>query len=220
MIDGSAVEVPLQARRLVALVALHDGWLHRSVAAGTLWAEATSVGAGAKLRNALWRARSTFADLITSQSDHLRLGASVEVDVDQVERWAGRDGPPVAGPIPDRDVVRLLGRDLLPTWDEDWLLMERERVRQVRLHALERLSRLHRERGCFSLAVSAALAAVIVEPLRESAQRELIESHLAEGNRSEAIRQYRSYQNLLRVELGAEPSDRLQRVIAEPSLHG
>jgi hypothetical protein len=30
--------------------------------------------------------------------------------------------------------------DLLPAWDEDWVLIERERIRQLRTHALNALS--------------------------------------------------------------------------------
>ena len=56
------------------------------------------------------------------------------------------------------------------------------------------------------LAVEAGLAAVAAEPLRESAHRALIAAHLAEGNRSEAMRQFEFYRMLLGKELGLEPS--------------
>ena len=49
----------------------------------------------------------------------------------------------------------------------------------------------------FGPALEAALAAVAGEPLRESAHRVLIKAHLAEGNVSEAIRQYHFYRTLL-----------------------
>ena len=57
------------------------------------------------------------------------------------------------------------------------------------------------------------MAAVAAEPLRESAQRALIRAHLAEGNRSEALRQYRSYESLLRDELGLEPTSDLKALV-------
>jgi DNA-binding SARP family transcriptional activator len=46
---------------------------------------------------------------------------------------------------------------------------------------------------------------VSAEPLRESAQRVLIDAHLAEGNWIEGRRAYESYRELLRRELDAEP---------------
>jgi DNA-binding SARP family transcriptional activator len=54
--------------------------------------------------------------------------------------------------------------------------------------------------------VEAALEAVTVEPLRESAHAALIRAHLAEGNRAEAARQFQQLRQLLRKELDEEPS--------------
>jgi DNA-binding SARP family transcriptional activator len=84
--------------------------------------------------------------------------------------------------------------------------MERERVRQRILHALEALSEWLAAAGRFADAVEAAMLATSAEPLRESAQRALIRAHAAEGNLTEARRSYRSYQDLLRRELGVAPS--------------
>jgi hypothetical protein len=61
--------------------------------------------------------------------------------------------------------------DLLPGWYDDWALIERERVRQRLLHALEALSRQLAQTGRCAEAVDAAMMAVAAESLRESAQR-------------------------------------------------
>ncbi|WP_086663427.1 bacterial transcriptional activator domain-containing protein [Lentzea kentuckyensis] len=42
--------------------------------------------------------------------------------------------------------------------------------------------------------------------MRESAHRTLVEPHLADGNPAQAVRQYQSYRELLRAQLGLEPS--------------
>jgi DNA-binding SARP family transcriptional activator len=96
--------------------------------------------------------------------------------------------------------------DLLPGWYDDWALIERERLRQRTLHALEALSKHLSRAGRFADAVEAAILAVTAEPLRESAQRVLIEAHLAEGNLVEARRGYQAYRDLVNRELGVEPS--------------
>jgi DNA-binding SARP family transcriptional activator len=106
-----------------------------------------------------------------------------------------------------------LGRELLPDWTEDWVLLERERWRQVSLHALENLCRHLVKMRRFGAAIQAGLAAVSLEPLRESAQRALIEAHVAEGNRCEAIRQYRQYESLLQRELDLSPSTELAGLV-------
>ena len=96
-------------------------------------------------------------------------------------------------------------QDLLPGWDDDWLLLERERVRQIHLHALEALSTRLRVSGRFGRAIEAALAAVAAEPLRESAHNALMAAHLGEGNIAEAHRQYRRYERILWDELRLSP---------------
>ena len=57
--------------------------------------------------------------------------------------------------------------------------------------------------------MEAAIAAIAAEPLRESAQRALIEAHLGEGNWVEAHRGFVTYRDLLRRELGVSPSHEL-----------
>ncbi|UMG91521.1 bacterial transcriptional activator domain-containing protein [Nocardioides sp. TF02-7] len=103
--------------------------------------------------------------------------------------------------------------DLLPDWDEEWLAMERESFRQLRLHALERVAAESCDRGRFTDALSAGLCAVRSEPLRESAHRTVIAVHLAEGNFAEALRQYDGYRRLLAHELGLPPSPAIDRML-------
>ncbi|HEY6203669.1 MAG TPA: bacterial transcriptional activator domain-containing protein [Candidatus Limnocylindria bacterium] len=91
----------------------------------------------------------------------------------------------------DDDDVRhaLTGGELLADWCDEWVLLERERLRQLRLHALEVLTQRLVTVGRYADAMEVALAALRSEPLRESAHRAVISVHLAEGNRSEALRQ-------------------------------
>ncbi|MFN0282850.1 MAG: BTAD domain-containing putative transcriptional regulator, partial [Kineosporiaceae bacterium] len=99
--------------------------------------------------------------------------------------------------------------DLLPGWYDDWTILERERLRQRVLHALEAQSRILSARGLHADAVDAALAAVRAEPLRESAQRTLIEAYLSEDNWVEARRTLDGYHDLLHRELSVSPSTEL-----------
>ena len=59
-----------------------------------------------------------------------------------------------------------------------------------------------------------ATTAVGVEPLRESAQRVLIEAHLAGGNFVEARRMYMAYHEMLGAELGLSPSVELAEIVS------
>jgi DNA-binding SARP family transcriptional activator len=53
------------------------------------------------------------------------------------------------------------------------------------------------------------------EPLRESPYRLLIETHIAEGNYSEAVQTYQSYRTLLDRELGVAPSPAIRALIRD-----
>jgi DNA-binding SARP family transcriptional activator len=96
--------------------------------------------------------------------------------------------------------------ELLPGWYDEWVIFERERIRQRMMHALEVLSRLLRIHGRYGEAIDAAMDAVAVEPLRESAHRALAEAHFAEGNYGEARGAFLRYREITRRELGIEPS--------------
>ena len=104
--------------------------------------------------------------------------------------------------------------DLLPDWSDEWLVMERESYRQLRLHALERLSETLREMGQHASALMAALSAVRADPLRESAHRQVIAVHLAEGNAAEALWQYHAYRRLLALEVEQEHQEVNELVVA------
>src|SRR5204863_6867755 len=93
--------------------------------------------------------------------------------------------------------IAALSSDLLPDWYEDWVVIEAEDWRQLRLHALEALAVKLTTTGRFGDAIEAARAAIKADPLRESAYATLIRVHLAEGNQSEALDTFAFYRDLL-----------------------
>jgi DNA-binding SARP family transcriptional activator len=214
--------VPLiwSAQRLVAFLALQDRPLSRSYVAEVLWPETTTIRANANLRSALWRTQRSCRPLVAASSQHLAIASGVRVDVRaavvRAHRLLGQATP---GEDLGADLRADLSADLLPEWDgdDDWVVVERERYLQLRLHALEAMCVRLAEEGRYGEAVEAGLAAVRAEPLRESAHHALIRVHLAEGNRWEAVRQYSRCRRLLLDELGLEPSDALRDLLPAPS---
>lgn len=211
--DGDLVRLPSSAQKLVAFLALHDRPLQRAFVAGTLWLDSSDGRAGASLRSALWRLRQPRVRVVDDTPWRLSLAPSVRVDLRDVTAIAERllqEGEVPTGFLAFRAAM---SSDLLPDWYEDWVFAERERFRQLRMHALETLCRKLTLCGRLAEAVDAGLASVAVEPLRESGQRALIAAHLAEGNRHEALRQYNSYRALLLRELGIAPSPQMEKLI-------
>jgi DNA-binding SARP family transcriptional activator len=204
--SGDVLEMGVNGRRIFALLALR-GRCDRPYLAGTLWPECSEAHAQGNLRATLSRLhrRNLAGPLACSTGGVLALRPDVEVDVHSVLAVARGvlDGDRTA----PRAAVRVLAcEDLLLGWYDDWVLLERERLRQLRLHALEQLSARLLAGGDVARAAEAALEAVAVEPLRETAHAALIRAHLAEGNRAEATRQLQRLTALLRKELGEQPS--------------
>jgi len=214
-LDGRRREVPEGSKRLLAFVALRRGRVERRHAAGALWPSGDDMRAAGNLRSALWRLRGAGIDVLVADKWSLLLSTEVVVDVHVVCGWADRliDGTAQGDDLAaSPSWVEAL--DLLPGWYDDWALIERERLRQRTLHALEALSKRLSLAGRFADAIEAAMLAVNAEPLRESAQRALIKAHLAEGNVVEARRSYQVYRELVGRELGVEPSKDLLTLLS------
>ncbi len=212
--SGRRCNVPEGSKRLLAYVALHGGRVDRRMAAGTLWPEGADERAAGNLRSALWRLKGVGIDLLEADKVVLTLHPETVVDVQALCDWAAR----VIEHRASASDLRILGwdpeaADILPGWYDDWVICERERIRQRLLHGLEAVSRELVRRGRAGDAVEAAMNAVRFEPLRESAQQTLVEAHLAEGNYVEALRAFRSYARLLRHELGIEPGQALSELV-------
>jgi DNA-binding SARP family transcriptional activator len=202
---GRTVAVGSGGQRLLAYLAVAGRTVRRSVLAGTLALEAGEAQAAARLRSALWRLpRPDGTALVEVSARQVRLARAVQVDYRLTEQAADCGGADLG----------VLGEDLLPDWDDDWVVIERERYRQIRLHALEQACVRHRDAGRYDLSLRAGLLAVGGEPLRESAHRRVIETHLAEGNPAEALRQYDTFRRLLRAELGLPPSPAIRALVA------
>jgi DNA-binding SARP family transcriptional activator len=208
------IEIPESSARLLAFVALHRGGVQRRSTAGILWPTGGDARAAGNLRTALWRLNATLPELVLADKNTLLLASDAAVDVELISAWAIRL---ITGDVCVGDLGVVPGDletlDLLPGWYDDWALIERERFRHRVLHGLEALSRAQRRQGQWAQAVESALTVVSADPLRESAQRVLIEAHLAEGNLAEARRSFEVYRELLRRELGVEPAHDLASLV-------
>lgn len=211
---GSPVSLPLSAQRVMAFLALNARPQLRAYVAGTLWIDSSEQHSSGSLRSALWRLQRPGHRVVEMQGEHISLTREVEVDVRRVEVVARRlMVDPESTSAGDLEVLTC-GGELLPGWYDDWILVERERVRQLRLHALETMCLRFVQQGRWSEAVLAGLAAVEGEPLRESAHRALIQAYLAEGNCGEAVRQYRFCEWVFQRELGIRPSDQVSELVS------
>jgi len=191
------VRLPLPARRLIAYLALNGAPIARGVASAALWPDCPDDVGRANLRRAIWNVPEGW---IVSTGVELALDA--DTDLAEAEAAAGRA---IGGNELGLADIKLLSSDILPGWHEEWVLADQERFRLLRVEALEAACRTMIASNQFVLATQAGSAALAAEPLRESAAEALIEAHLAQNNRYEAVRCYRSLSERLKVELGVNP---------------
>ena len=214
------VDATPSVQRLVAYIALQGGSVARSRVARELWPEASLDQGAANLRSALWRTRRT-GPLVRPGSSVLRLGPQVGVDVHRL--WEGPVGSAAAGgPAAGGDgaaggagvaPASRFDLELLPEWADDWVTVERERLRLLELQQLDDQMTTLVARGRVAEALDTALRAIRLEPLRESSHQAVIRIFLEAGNRSAALSHYHGFVALLRDELGLGPDPRTTALV-------
>jgi DNA-binding SARP family transcriptional activator len=210
--NGASDPAPRGVQRLVARLGLSQRPA-RTAVAGQLWPDVPEAHAHGSLRSALWRVQRLAPGLVQVSGDSLSLAEAVRVDVRELIVWARHVFDPAIR-VEDLSTTDLPVRcELLPGWYDDWVLLERERLRQLHMHALEALADRLAAAGRYGEAIQAAHAAVAAEPLRESAHRSVIRIHLAEGNVVEAVRTFETFQAMLSDELGVVPTRRMRELV-------
>jgi hypothetical protein len=204
--DGAAVPLGVDSRRLVAYLAVHPRPQEHATLAADLW---PGVPAAAGQRLLAEAATAVGIPTLFTDGDltgPLSLAADVHIDLNDALGLVRALPEIPAGDSPD---IALLSADILPGWTATWIAVERERFRQLRLHALEERSLRLSAAGRHADAVALAELAVKAAPSRESARRALIEAHLAQGNIAAAVAEYDAYVELLRSSVGGPASNGL-----------
>jgi DNA-binding SARP family transcriptional activator len=194
-VEGAPVALSVDARRLVAYLAVHHRPQARASLAADLW---PGVAGERPLADAV-AAIDVPGLLDESGAGVLALAPEVTVDLAEAMQLIRALPSMPAGTAVDTSV---LTADILPGWSAAWLEIERERFRQLRLYAIEERSQRLITAGRFDDAVAMAKVAVRTAPSRESARRALIEAYVAQGDLAAAVNEYDEYQELLRSSLG------------------
>jgi DNA-binding SARP family transcriptional activator len=203
-----------RAESLLAYLLLHrEAPQPRQRLAFLLWPDSTEQQARTNLRHVLHNLRRALPEsdrfldvrprtLQWRADDTFWLDvAAFEDAVARAERSAGE-----ADLAAMREAVEVYAGDLLDGCYDEWLLGERERLRQRYLRALERLTALLEARGDSVQAIVYAERLLRHDPLHEETYRLLMRLHDAQGDRARALRIYHVCAATLERELGIEPS--------------
>ncbi|HMA14832.1 MAG TPA: LysR substrate-binding domain-containing protein [Kiloniellaceae bacterium] len=211
--DGRAIALAgRKDRALLGYLAATAGTAcPRERLAALLWGDSAEPQARDSLKQALLRLRRALAPasetLLTSTRQSVVLDVKdVTVDVAAFERSL-RDG----GVEALEHALALYQGDLLEGLDvpqagfEDWLAVERQRLRGLAIDGATVLMAQAMEERRWDRAHAAARRLLSLEPLHEAACRTLMQVHSARGERAQALKLFDSLRERLRRELAVAP---------------
>jgi DNA-binding SARP family transcriptional activator len=212
-LEGQSIQwTTTQSRDLLFCLLQYPHGLRKEEVGGIFWPDHPPHKLDGIFRSTLYRLRrSVFRESVIFvegmyrfnwDSDYWYDVQSFENLLDRADRAPGAEQ---ASELLDA-ALSLYKGDYLEDVYADWCSLERERLRERRLDALQALAGLYAGRGKLQQAVTEYEHLVAQDPYREPAHRELMRCHFRLGNRVAAIRQYQSCIQILREDLGLSPT--------------
>lgn len=211
--NGMLLPLPASsdARHLLAYLLVQRRPQARLTLLGQLRPELAEDDARRALRQALWQIKRVLPDLLSADAEQVWLTDPDSLHIDSVEfeslvrPYLARGGTWTAAAQDLSRAIALYQNDLLEGYYDDWVILERERLRELYLQALECLTQALKATLRYEQALQIALRLAGADPLRESAHREIMRLHHYLGNPAAALRQYETCRQVLQRELGLDP---------------
>jgi predicted ATPase/DNA-binding SARP family transcriptional activator len=171
-----------------------------------LWPESSETQARTNLRKLLHQVRHDFPGVghfvdLDAKDLEWHENSQFTLDVVEFENAARRGG------IADLErALEIYRGDLLPNCYDDWVQPERERLRHLFSEALEQLTELREAQRDYRAAIGVVLHMLHHDPLHEETWRRLIRLYALSGDRALALKTYQDCAEVLKRELGVEPS--------------
>ncbi len=192
---------------LLAYLVLHrDAPQVRQHLAFCLWPDLREERARPNLRKLYYQLHQALpqADLFLradAQTIQWRADGPFSLDLATFERAASNPDSVAAW----QQAIDVYSGDLLPSCYDDWVMPERERLRQMLLETMERLLQWAEAKRDYQAAIGYAQRLLQRDPLREDIHRRLISLHALNDDRAMALRAYHTCASILQRELGVEP---------------
>jgi DNA-binding SARP family transcriptional activator len=210
-IFDDAVEVRLRSREwtlpLLAYLLMHRGEvIPRRRLAFLMWPDESEEDALTKLRQNLHRLSRVLPEApagtpwVSGGSHTISWNCSTPFAIDVAEYERLRTETATL----EQAVEHYTG-DFLAELDEDWIAIERERLRRLYHADLGTLIRKHRSRRSFDRAIHYAGLLLVSDPWHEEALRALLSARYESGDASGALAEFDAFARRLRAEMDAEP---------------
>jgi SARP family transcriptional regulator, regulator of embCAB operon len=207
------VQLVSRQQRLITALALY-GPRNRSYIAGLLWPDSPEARALESLRVSVHLISRQTPGLLVNGGPVLSLTESLAIDLQECVERVRKCEQSGANAAEDICFSRLRHAELLPGWYEDWVILEQNRLRNLRLRAFVGHAGRWLEQGDFEDAAEAARSALELEPLQEFSVGLLMRAELKLGNRAAALRTFEDFKGRLAAELGVGPSAGLAQLAA------
>jgi DNA-binding SARP family transcriptional activator/Flp pilus assembly protein TadD len=201
------------AHSLLAYLLTHRDRPHtRDLLAGTFWPDLPDATARRRLTQALWQIRTALFPhpVLLTEGDTVQLNPEMPlwIDVAEFEQQAGSTASLQAA-------VDLYRGEFLAGYYDDWTIAERERLHDIFLDTLGRLTEVYKAHGDHERALGCARRLAAEDPWREEAHCEVMRLCHLLGRDAEALKQYEMCCQVLADDLGAEPSAETAALAAE-----
>jgi adenylate cyclase len=216
---GQEIDVPgRKERALLAYLALPAGEARsRDKLAGLLWSDRADSQARESLKQAVFKLRRSLDRVRPSplvvDREFITLDTElVTVDVAEFEQLievGTTDALVRAAALYRGDFLD--GLDLRDGAFDEWLLMERQRLRDMVREVLAKLTDRHMSDGAPDQAAAVARRLLAIDPLREAAHRTLMKIYSVQGQTALALKQYHICRDALQSELGIKPDADTER---------
>ena len=211
--SGEIVSLPTRkTETLLTYLALVSGPHSRDHLTNLLWSDRGEQQARNSLRQALNALKILFADVKPQplQIDRINVNLanqSIEIDALKLEELIQNQTPLAAAQAANLYRGEFLeGVVVRDSNGEEWLAVERDRFRRLATHALENALVTQLQSGELNAARETGERFVSIEPLNESAWRQLMRVYATRGERNHALMSYKRCVDFLEKELGVEPA--------------
>jgi DNA-binding SARP family transcriptional activator len=215
-------------RLLVYLILFRDRTHQREVLAEILWGDKDQARSRDSLNTALWHLRKTIescginrdAYLLSDHPDEIGFNTSgplwldvkeFQDDTNQVTQTQPSDA--LEAQLSKLEhAIGLYRGDLLEGFYDDWVLREREFLRNRYLSTLICLMGAYQKHSEYEKSLSCGQKILDLDPLREEIHRSMIQLYIETGQRALAVRQFELCRVTLARELRIEPMEETQEL--------
>ena len=212
-----------KAIALLAYLAVNDiGHLHQNYSreslSALLWPDYEQAKAFSNLRRTIWEVHQTIGEswlMADRESVHLNPDVEIDLDIARFQDLFSQSRAQNNTPLRISllvDAVNLYRNHFLTGFSlkdaysfNEWAFAKSEELRGQLVDVLMTLSADYCALGQADKAIPYARRLVALDPLNESAHRQLMEVYIQAGQHSAALKQYQTCEQILRKELNLDP---------------